>query len=59
MKNRDKKRQFERVRALWPRRKKYLLSELIVQRDGQPFSFSQEDRDWLNMPSVGREIIER
>lgn len=58
MKNRDRKRYLQRARAARPRRKKYTLSELIGQASSQHVPLSKADLEWLNMPSVGREIID-
>ena len=39
------------------RRPKYTLDELLAQCDFT-IPMSDEEREWLDMPSVGREIVE-
>ena len=37
---------------------KYTLEELLKDAPETPRELTQEDLDWLNMPDVGKEIIE-
>ena len=45
----------ERLIIESPRKPHYTLDELLAQCDSKA-PHSQEDREWLNLPSVGREI---
>lgn len=39
------------------RRGKYTLQELLDKSDPRAFERTPEDEEWLNSPSVGRELI--
>jgi antitoxin component of MazEF toxin-antitoxin module len=32
-------------------------AERLAGFDGKPYEITEEDREWLNMPSVGKEIV--
>ncbi|GHV29754.1 antitoxin [Synergistales bacterium] len=46
----------ERLMVEPRRRPRYTLDELLAQCD-QNVSFSEEDREWIETPAAGRELI--